>query len=429
MYTKTFWYKTYTLVTLILLICIQIRAYSQQIVTGHITDKKTHEALPNTSIYIKNMRWGTVSNTRGEFRFVLPQKISVTDSVCFSFIGYIPFCKPLTDTISKSWTIQLQSQSFAISEVIVHSNMAEMLLQSALDAIPQNYATIPVQMKGFYRETVSDNGAFTEFIEAVVDIYKQPYNIRKRDDIQILHGREIKTKVKSPIWKFIYFVDGPYEALLSDIAKNPNNFISIPQGSINFLNPRNFKYYKYEIEKPYANDNSYYTIHFSPKSKRAIYEGYIYIDKKDKAFLSLYYTIAANRLESAQLLRNETLAFLETEDILTLPVDYYALVSFEKWNDKYYLSYAKMGYQFLMMSSRHSIFSYISNHQQLFITETDTIYTTEIPWYNKVRRNQKLTTQFADTDSTFWNNYQIVEMEQWEKERLKDMNKTIPNKK
>lgn len=413
------------------LLCLAMQVstlLAQTIITGTISDKNTGETLPNANIYIQHSRWGTTSNSKGAFSFVLPQVINPTDSVCFSFIGYNIKCVGVSNISEQNWNIQLENQSFPISEIIIKANTAEKIITEALAAIPRNYTTKPIQMKGFYRETVSDNGAFTEFLEAVVEINKESYISRKSDDLMILKGRELKNLSESPIWKFIYFVDGPHEALLSDFAKNPNHFISIPQSSINFLNPKNFKHYTYKLHDAYT-DVPYYTIQFKPKTKRATYEGYLYIDKKTFAFLSLYYTLAPDKLEYVQLLRTETLDFLNTQDIYTLPVDYFCLVNFEKWNDKYYLNYSKMGYQFLMISNKHKIFSHISNSQQLFITETDTVNYIEFPWYKTLRRNQKLSTQMGEFDSTFWNNYQVIEMDEWEKVRLRHLVKKKENRK
>ncbi len=42
----------------------------------------------------------------------------------------------------------------------------------------------------------------------------------------LLKGRQNKEVFESRVWEYINFVDGPYEALESDVCKYPDDFIT-----------------------------------------------------------------------------------------------------------------------------------------------------------------------------------------------------------
>ncbi|MCO4293576.1 SusC/RagA family TonB-linked outer membrane protein [Solitalea sp. MAHUQ-68] len=83
-------------------------------VKGHVTDKKTGEALPGVSISIKGSSLGTTSDVNGDYTIDVPNESSV---LVFSFLGY----KPVEITVGKNSIInpELDMESHLLNEVQV----------------------------------------------------------------------------------------------------------------------------------------------------------------------------------------------------------------------------------------------------------------------------------------------------------------------
>jgi len=72
----------------ILLLSLYFPAFAQSTITGKIFNSETKEKVPYVSIGIESKATGTVSNDAGEFSLKISEKISPSDSITFSSIGF-----------------------------------------------------------------------------------------------------------------------------------------------------------------------------------------------------------------------------------------------------------------------------------------------------------------------------------------------------
>jgi len=269
-------------------------------ISGMVIHSATLEPLPYTNIRILNRSLGTIANQDGRFIIRLPVEYG-SDTLSFSYLGFRKQVIPLEQVRDDSLRISLEPEIYELKEVTAMGLTARGLLEKCLEKVPENYPDRVIGMTAFYRETIRENGLPIQEVEAVLGINKGPYsNDSKKDRMILLKGRQSREVYESRVWQYVNFIDGPYEALESDVCKYPEDFITLPRTRINFLKPKHFRFYDYSfLEVPEDTESEYYLIRFGPPAgeKRAILEGEIFIDKHSLAIIRLDYRISPYQIK------------------------------------------------------------------------------------------------------------------------------------
>lgn len=106
---------------IISLILVQLSLFSQNKLTGKITDKNTQEILIGTNIYIPEISKGTASDINGEFTIAgIPNG---TFTINISFLGYKNYIKEISfDNKDIVLSIELKPNVFLSEEIVVSGN-------------------------------------------------------------------------------------------------------------------------------------------------------------------------------------------------------------------------------------------------------------------------------------------------------------------
>ncbi|MCK7532194.1 MAG: hypothetical protein MZV63_14790 [Marinilabiliales bacterium] len=110
-----------------------------------------------------------------------------------SFLGYKNKVVPITDLRDNGYknVISLESAPIPIKEIIVKPIDPDEIVTKAISRIGKNYVIEPNLMTAFYRETIRKNRTYVSIGEAVVEIFKAPYNSDVRfDGARIYKGRK-----------------------------------------------------------------------------------------------------------------------------------------------------------------------------------------------------------------------------------------------
>ena len=113
-----------------------------------------------------------------------------------------------------------------IKEVIIRTSDPTELIQMAMRRIDENYKVSPEMLIAFYRETIKQNRNYVAVSEAVLDVYKAPYNNDfDVDRVKIYKGRKSQDvkKMDTLIFKL---QGGPRTSFLLDVVKNPGALLS-----------------------------------------------------------------------------------------------------------------------------------------------------------------------------------------------------------
>ena len=102
---------------LLLLISASVSAQNTYKLIGTITDKSTGIPLPQATVYIKELKKGSIANANGEYELAGLPKGNYT--LLFSYLGYQTATKKVSTGQQTRIDISLKEQAEQISEVIV----------------------------------------------------------------------------------------------------------------------------------------------------------------------------------------------------------------------------------------------------------------------------------------------------------------------
>lgn len=305
-----------------------------QYIDLRITDSISNEPLPFVTVYLKKSGIGTMTDFKGEARIEFPNSEIELDTLICSYISYKKARIVVNLRESRHLEVQLKQTFLDISEVTVVASKkqlsAKQIVKKVLKNTSKNYASSPVNLIGFYRETLKEDNKAIYLNEATINIHYDQYpqgkferrdwtdwfyddsyafefnysdfdgfpnQFNSKDDrVQLIEARSSKN------WSQYGFkgsiVGGPLNITSKDYVKYQSDF----------LDSRNFNKYAYEksgIES--INGNSCYVIHFYPletgkrmvmdfskKLRRSIYVGKMYVDRSSFAVVKMEFQLANN---------------------------------------------------------------------------------------------------------------------------------------
>lgn len=289
--------------------------YSQtRSIKGNIVDDSDDSCIPNVSVYLKDTRIGTVSDKNGNFTLNIPTRYE-KEYLYFTGIALKKDSILIKDIISPL-TVRLSSEIYQLSEVYIMPDSTLLtLLRSAYDRIPENYPDTPTLSEGFYRESAqNENEEQADFIEAVLSVYKDPYQKPSDSPGQIELIKSRKKKIRDI---GILYYGGPFLVIKNDFVLSRAEFIQ----------PKKFKNYNYKFNGiKTLNGSEFYEIDFRKISKDSLaFSGIMLIDKKSLAYVSFDINSDKNSLETRIKQRLRTINS-----------------TYEKIDGKWYLKYSTL---------------------------------------------------------------------------------------
>ena len=242
--------------------------------SGVVRDAKTGKVLPQVAVSAQGGHEATVTNSDGMFSIKTPR---IPQSLIFSHIGYQTAVVPVNAGNLTNLKVRMQPSSIMLSEVLVSANEPLAIVLAAIDKIRVNYSHNPELMRCFYRETTQKGRRYIYVAEAVLDMYKSPYNrIMHNDRVSIIKGRRIVSTHASDTLG-AKMQGGPTLPIHIDLMKNRDYL----------LNKDELSLYNLRMEVPTSLDGRpQYVISFSPaiKTDHVLHHGNMYIDQQTLAF-------------------------------------------------------------------------------------------------------------------------------------------------
>lgn len=303
-------------------------------VSGIVKDKKSKKSMEYVNISIPGSTTGTVTNADGEFSFKVKDSIHAKE-VEISHLGYFNSKIELNGKDVEEQTVWLTPYTNMLDEVIIHARDPRYLVEEAIKKIPANYSSKHSLLTGFYRETAQKGRRYINISEAVIDIYKTPYDEGvDRDRVQIFKGRKLLSQKASDTLA-VKLLGGPNLSVYVDVVKNPDVLLDL----------ESLPYYKFRMEESTTiNDRPQYVINFEPQAilPYALYYGKLYIDKERLSFTRAEFFLDMNDRNKA------TQAILRKKPfgLRFKPVEVSFLVNYKERNGLTYLSYIRNGVRF-----------------------------------------------------------------------------------
>ncbi|MEL7004900.1 MAG: carboxypeptidase-like regulatory domain-containing protein, partial [Bacteroidota bacterium] len=146
--------------------------------SGMVVDAENSIPVPYAYVSLQDVALGTVTNGDGRFAINIPGNY-VQQNIVFSYVGYERQVISITELQSREKiVIKLNPDVKVLREVVVKPRKpikAKTLLKRVINRIPDNYPDESMLMNAYYRETITENGAYIKYADASVQYNYAPY--------------------------------------------------------------------------------------------------------------------------------------------------------------------------------------------------------------------------------------------------------------
>ncbi|WP_455639748.1 carboxypeptidase-like regulatory domain-containing protein [Parabacteroides sp.] len=367
-------------------------------ISGVVKDKQNKKRLEYVNISIPGSTSGTVTNEDGEFSFKIKDPSHVK-AMEVSHIGYYNNKIDINNSSISDLTVWMTPYENMLDEIIIHANDPRRIVEEAIKKIPANYSKNTNMLTGFYRETAQKGRRYINISEAVIDIYKTPYNESvDRDRVQIYKGRKLLSQKRSDTLA-VKLLGGPTMSVYVDIVKNPDVLLDL----------ESLPCYAFKMEESTNIDNrSQYVISFEPQMimPYALYYGKLYIDKERLSFTRAEFNLSMDDRNKA------TQAILRKKPfgLRFRPLEVAFLVSYKERDGVTYLNYIRNGVRFKCDWKRKLFSTTYTIISEMVVTDSEENNVTGIPYRMAFKDTQSLSDKVENfLDEDFWGAYNIIE--------------------
>jgi hypothetical protein len=412
---KTF--KNTSLIALVILLALTVQNASagylsgkkksvQQnllVIKGKVIDAESRAPLVFATVAVKESNVAIVTNIDGEFTLKVGD-LSTSKTLEVTFLGYKNKSIPLSDLKdngSKN-VITLEAAPIPIKEIIVKPVDPVNIVQKAIDNISKNYESVPNLMTAFYRETIRKNRTYVSIGEAVVEIFKAPYdNDMRFDGARIYKGRK-STDVEKMDTVLFKLQGGPVTALELDLAKNTESVLTKDA----MLN------YNYSLAGVIEIDNKpHYVIEFvqKPSVEMPLFMGSFYIEMDSYAITEAEFGFNLSNKEAAQsiFIKKKPLGMKITPVIATYRTKY------REQGGKWHFEYSRAEVKFKVDWKRKLFNTYYTTMSEIAVTDRTDQEVIKFAGKDKIKFNDVFSDKVtAFTDKEFWGDYNVIEPDQ-----------------
>ena len=372
-------------------------------IKGKVVDKENGNALVFATVAVKETNVAIVTNIDGEFTLKIGDNVT-SKNLEISFLGYKNKTVPISDLKdngSKN-VISLETAPIPIKEIIVKPLDPNVIVEKAIANIGKNYESVPNLMTAFYRETIRKNRTYVSIGEAVVEIFKAPYDNDVRfDGARIYKGRKSSDveKMDTVLFKL---QGGPISVLQLDIAKN----------SESVLTKESMQYYNYSLSGVIEIDNKpHYVIDFvqKPSVEMPLFMGSLYIEMDSYAITEVEFGFNLTNKDAAAsiFIRKKPLGMKVTPEIATYRTKY------REQNGKWYFSYSRAEVKFKVDWNKKLFNTYYTTMSEIAVTDRTDHEVIKFANKDKIKYSDVFSEKVSSfTDTKYWGDYNVIEPDQ-----------------
>ncbi len=370
---------------------------------GKVVDAETGNPLVFASVAVKETNVATITNIDGEFIIKIAET-QTSRNLEVTYLGYKNKVVPLTDLRVEGYknVISMTSAPIPIREIIVKPVDPEVIVRNAIGRIGRNYIDEPNLMTAFYRETIRKNRTYVSIGEAVVEIFKAPYNNDLRyDGARIYKGRKGSDveKMDTVLFKL---QGGPVSVMQLDLVKNTESVLTMDA----------MKYYDYSLSTVIEiDDRPHYVITFKqkPSVDMPLFLGNLYIETSTYAITEAEFGFNMEDKDavSSIFIKKKPLGMQVTPEVATYRVKY------REQDGKWYFAYSRAEVRFKVNWKRRVFNTFYTTMSEMAITDRTNEEVIKFAGKEKLRYNDVFTDQVeAFADPEFWGDYNVIEPDQ-----------------
>lgn len=250
------------------------------VLTGKIVDAKSKKGIANAGVSVIGSNVGTVSNDDGVFRLKINKRLAEggLKTECPGYYNTVLSWDYLTAAGKGGLQITMRPIGKLLREVVVKSGDPYEIVKGALAKISDNYPLKNNMFSAFYREVIQKGKRYVAVSEAIMGVYKTPYNrlTTAGERVNIVKGRKLSRQTGSDTLA-VKIIGGPTMPVFLDVVKN--------QGLL--FQDVEMDYYDFEMLGSASIDNRLqFVIRFKPKVivDYALCHGKLYIDQETLSF-------------------------------------------------------------------------------------------------------------------------------------------------
>ncbi|HEX2921288.1 MAG TPA: carboxypeptidase-like regulatory domain-containing protein [Bacteroidales bacterium] len=384
------------------------------ILKGKVVDKETGNPLVFATVAVKESNVAIVTNIDGEFTLKMPPS-SDPRSIEVSFLGFKNKIVAVSDLKEGKNKIELEAAPIPIKEIIVKPIDPVSIVINAIDNLSDNYESQANLMTSFYRETIKKNRTYVSIGEAVVELFKAPYeNDMRFDAARIYKGRKGSDveKMDTVLFKL---QGGPLSVLQLDLAKNTESI----------LTKESMEYYDYSLSGVIEiNGRPHYIINFiqKPKVDFPLFMGSLYIDMDTYAIseAEFGYNLADKAQAAALFIKKKPLGMEVTPEIATYRTKY------REQNGKWHFEYSRAEVRFRVNWKKKLFHTYYTTMSEIAVTDRTAEEVIKFAGKEKLKTTDVFSekvTSFADPE--YWGDYNVIEPDQSIESAIKRLSKKL----
>ncbi len=378
-------------------------------VSGRIIDEDTGDPLPFATIGFRSVPKGTVTNSNGDFRLIIPPDL-LHDTLSVSYLGYIGREIPVSQASGNNMTITMRREYVSIAEIIIRNQIPQEIISKARRAIHSNYGDSPVMMTGFYREGVLKKSELQTYSEAILQIYKSAYtSTLLNDQIKIFKSRKLENVDRTDTLA-IRLKAGLSTCLELDGVKNLYDFIS----------PEYMPEYNYRLSDIVKyDDESAYAIDFEqkPEAETPLFRGTLYVNTSDMGIYKAEFEISPTKINKIR----DSFITSTAGGFKTWPVSVKYSVSYRKVEGRYYLSHVRGDLIFNSNQKKRLFNSQFKVFFELAITDTDPENVRRFDREELAPVHSVFSQTITDYDAAFWGEQNFLRPEEDLVQALRNM--------
>lgn len=367
---------------------------------GEVVNARNGRPISSAYLALNNSNISTITNADGEFSLKVPEDLTEA-TVTISVLGFQSKTLPLTYFKGTDTVIELDETVEELGEISLYkATNAKLLVRDMLDKKDENYFTDNSLMTSFYRETIKKGWSNVSLSEAVVKIYKSPYNSSKKDLVSIYKARK-STDYDKLDTVALKLRGGPFNTLYLDMMKY----------SEYVLRPEMIDSYEFSFDDPTKiNDRYTYVVNFKEIDESdPWYFGKLFIDAETSTLVKADYSLNVDDRDAAAAMFVKK----KPNGSKVYPTELNYKVDYAQNNGKWHYAYGNAQLDYVVNWKRKIFNSKYKINSEMVVTD----------WQEYADKDWKKTTDLIKpdvvmiddvsgfSDSEFWGSSNIIEPE------------------
>lgn len=367
---------------------------------GIVVNSQSGDEIASAYLTVVGTNISTITNKDGEFSIKLPA--STTEAtISTSHLGYQTKTLPLSYFSTEDTRIELEEIAEELTEISIYDGGdAQDLVKKMFEKKAENYQDEPILMTAFYRETIKKRNRNVSLSEAVVKIFKAPYNNSHEDDISLFKARKTADYERLDTLA-LKLRGGPFNALYIDLMKYPQFLIE----------PSTLNNYELSFDTPVRfDDKNLYVVNFEGINKSIPwYFGQLFIDTKTLSLVKAVYELNVDNRDVA----TEMFVRKKPRRAKVYPVEVSYQIDYRESDGRWYYGYGNAYLEFVVNWKNKLFNSRYTIDGEMAVTDREVLPDL------KLRRNYDLISPSivmiddvsGFSDVNFWGNNNIIEPE------------------